>query len=153
VPRPAVGEEGPELRLACVTVVLQPIDPVGDSSVGAVTSTPPYSRIRRAGPLWVTAGILGRRDGDLVPGGTGAELDQALANLAALAADAGLGLADVVRLVVYLVDIDDMGLLNDRFTQAFAEPRPARTTVAVAALPGGARVEIEATLASDEGRG
>lgn len=109
---------------------------------------PPYSRIRQAGPVWVTAGILGRRAGDLVPGGTAAELDQALDNLRRLLDVHGLAMDHVVRLVVYLTDIEDVPVLNDRFCAAFDEPRPARTTVAVAALPGRAHVEIEATIAA-----
>lgn len=108
---------------------------------------PPYSRLREAGGLTLTAGILGQTDSGLVAGGTGPELRQALANLDALLSTAGHRSADVVRLVVYLTDIDDMEVLNEAFVEHFAEPRPARTTVVVAALPGGARVEIEATAA------
>jgi 2-iminobutanoate/2-iminopropanoate deaminase len=108
---------------------------------------PPYSRTRTAGPLLLTAGILGRRDGALVDGGTEAELRQALANLDGLLAGEGLDRSDVVRLVVYLADMGDMAVLNTVFVEHFDEPRPARTTVEVSALPGGARVEIEATAA------
>ena len=116
-----------------------------------MAADPPYSRIRHAGPVAVTAGILGRRDGDLVTGGTAAELDQALSNLRSLLGGEDLLLRDVVRLVVYLVDIDDVDVLNEAFVRWFDEPRPARTTVAVAALPGGAHVEIEATVDARHG--
>lgn len=112
-----------------------------------MSTDPPYSRLRRAGDLVVTAGILGRRDGQLVAGGVAAELAQALDNLEALLDGEGLSERDVVRLVVYLTDIDAMGELNEQFTARFTEPRPARTTVQVAGLPGGASVELEATAA------
>lgn len=106
---------------------------------------PPYSRLREVGDLVLTAGILGRADAGLVAGGSGPELRQALTNLDALLATAGRTSADVVRLVVYLADIADIDVLDEAFVEHFAEPRPARTTVAVVALPGGASVEIEAT--------
>lgn len=108
---------------------------------------PPYSRLREAGGLILTAGILGQTDTGLVGGGTAPELRQALANLDALLATVGHTSADVVRLVVYLTDLADMEVLNEAFVGHFAEPRPTRTTVVVAALPGGASVEIEATAA------
>lgn len=113
-----------------------------------MAAEPPYSRIRRAGPLLLTAGILGRRDGAIVGGGATAELAQALANLGEPLVSEGLTFDDVVRLVVYLVDVDDLAAANDQFVQTFAVPRPTRTTVVVRALPGGARVEIEATAAT-----
>jgi 2-iminobutanoate/2-iminopropanoate deaminase len=106
---------------------------------------PPYSPIRRAGDLYLTAGILGWTDGVLAEGGTEAQLQLALANLDALLASVGLVPADVVRLSVYLTDIADMAVLNEAFCSYFDEPRPARTTVVVAGLPAGASIEIEAT--------
>lgn len=109
-------------------------------------SEPPYSRVRRAGPVLVTAGILGRSGEDLADG-VEAQLVLAFDNLADLLSAEGLGVRDVVRLVVYLTDIADMDVLNAVFSARFAEPRPTRTAVAVSALPAGALVEIEATAA------
>ena len=109
-------------------------------------STPPYSRARRAGPLLVTAGLLGRGVDDLAEGFE-AQLEAALENLEDLLAGEGLTERDVVRLVVYVVDLGDMDVLNRVFSARFSEPRPARTAVEVSALPAGARVEIEATAA------
>jgi 2-iminobutanoate/2-iminopropanoate deaminase len=59
-------------------------------------------------------------------------------------AAAGLGLADVVKTTVFLVDIRDGRSLNDVYGRLFPAPYPARSTIAVAALPAGARVEVEA---------
>ncbi len=81
----------------------------------------------------------------LVEGGIRAELVQALANLAAVLADAGAGLADVVSATVYLVDMADYPVANEIWAATFGDRPPARTTVAVAALPLGARVEVAAT--------
>ncbi len=110
-----------------------------------MADAPPYSRIREAGGLLFTAGILGMTDQGLAQGVDG-QIGQAVDNLEALLTEAGSDLDHVVRLVVYLVDIDAMDALNDAFVDRFAEPRPARTTVAVAALPGGALAELEATV-------
>ena len=73
------------------------------------------------------------------------ELRQALANLAEVLGAGGRGtLADVVKTTVFLVDMADFAAMNEVWTEVFAEHRPARSAVAVAALPLGARVEVEA---------
>lgn len=104
----------------------------------------PYSPVRRAGQLFAISGQTGLRDGALVPGGFEAELEQVLANLDALLKNSGLRRSDVVKTNVYLADIADWARLNQPYVDFFGDPLPARTTLAVAALPGGARVEIEA---------
>ncbi|MGI9576651.1 MAG: RidA family protein [Microthrixaceae bacterium] len=109
-----------------------------------MSAEPPYSRTRTAAGLLFLAGILGRDDGGL-PDGFRAQLDQAFYNLEDQLADHDVGTVDVVRLVVFLTDIEDTADLNESFIEHFAEPRPVRSTVAVSALPGGALVEIEAT--------
>ncbi len=104
----------------------------------------PYSPVRRIGALVALSGQIGLHDGTLVPGGFLAELQQALANVGALLESAGLRRADVIKTNVYLVDIADWERLNQPYVEFFEDPLPARTALAVAALPGGARVEIEA---------
>jgi 2-iminobutanoate/2-iminopropanoate deaminase len=109
----------------------------------------PYSPVVRAGEWLVTSGQLGAVPGPdgaprLVEGGTVAELRQALANLAALLGGEGATLDDVVKATVFLVDMADYGAVNEVWTDTFAGRRPARSAVAVAALPLGARVEVEA---------
>ena len=111
-----------------------------------------YSRVRTHGGVAYTAGILGRSDGgDLVPGGTVAELRQALHLLDGLLDAEGASRTDVLKLVVYLVDIGDLVPMDSVFREWFVEPRPTRTTVQVAALPGSASVEIEATFSVSSG--
>jgi 2-iminobutanoate/2-iminopropanoate deaminase len=68
----------------------------------------------------------------------------ALRNIAAILAEAGSGLRHVVKTTVYLKDFDDFGAMNEIYAQAFSGHAPARATIGVAALPLGARVEIDA---------
>jgi 2-iminobutanoate/2-iminopropanoate deaminase len=106
----------------------------------------PYSQAIGAGDLVFCAGQIGwdPAAGRLVAGGTLAEAEQAIRNLAAVLAADGLELSDVVKTTVFLADIADGAAVNGVYEHHFPEPRPARSTVAVAALPAGARFEIEA---------
>ncbi len=67
-----------------------------------------------------------------------------LDNLALVLADCGAALADVAKTTVFVTDLADFGAMNEVYAEAFGDHRPARSTVQVAALPGGAAVEIEA---------
>ena len=71
-------------------------------------------------------------------------------NLAAVAAAAGGGLGDVVKLNVYLTDLAHFPLVNQIMAEYFAEPYPARAAVGVAALPKGAAVEMDAVMVLDD---
>ena len=104
----------------------------------------PYSPIVRAGKWLVSSGQIGLRDGAIVDGGVRAETAQALSNLRDVLESEGAGLADVVKTTVFLVDMDDFAAMNEVYATAFGDHRPARSTVAVAALPLGARFEVEA---------
>jgi 2-iminobutanoate/2-iminopropanoate deaminase len=106
----------------------------------------PYSQAVRVGALVFTSGMIGIEpaSGALVAGGIGAETACALANLAGVLAAAGSSLGDVVRTTVYLVDMGDFERMNTAYAASFGNAPPARVTIAVTALPRGARVEIEA---------
>lgn len=104
----------------------------------------PYSPIVRAGGWLICSGQVGVKDGALVEGGVGAQLAQAVANLTALLVEHGAGLAAIAKTTVFLTDIADFGPMNEAYIEAFGDHRPARSTVAVAGLPLGARVEVEA---------
>ncbi len=82
--------------------------------------------------------------GQLVGQDVAAQTARVLENLAAVLRGAGLGLEDVVRTTVYLADMADFQAMNDVYAQAFGSALPARSTVAAAGLPRGARVEIDA---------
>ena len=113
-------------------------------------STPvgPYSPIVRAGPWLVCSGQLGVAPGPdgvpaLVDGGPAAQLARAVANAAGLLGSAGASLSDVVKTTVFATDAADFPVVNEAYVVAFGDHRPARSMVAVSALPMGAAVEIE----------
>ena len=83
-------------------------------------------------------------EGVLVEGGIEAEVQQALVNLVAVLATEGASLANVVKTGVFLRHISDYPVMNEIYVEVFADSRPARSTVAVAGLPLGALVEIDA---------
>ncbi len=106
----------------------------------------PYAQAVASGDLVFCSGQVGLdpATGKLVSGGVAAEAERAIANLEAVLAAAGCRLGDVVKTTVYLSDLGDFATLNEVYGRRFAAPHPARATVGVAALPAGARVEIEA---------
>ncbi|HEX6419437.1 MAG TPA: RidA family protein [Acidimicrobiales bacterium] len=104
----------------------------------------PYTPIVRAGDWLVVSGQVGLRDGKIVPGGVTGELRQAIANLEAQLATEGAALTDVVKTTVFLRHMSDYGPMNETYTEAFGDHRPARSAVGVAELPLGALVEVEA---------
>jgi 2-iminobutanoate/2-iminopropanoate deaminase len=97
----------------------------------------------RVGGWLICSGQLGVRDGALVEG-LHAQVTQALANLEALLRTEGATLANVVKTTVLLADIGDFDAMNEAYVAAFGDHRPARSAFAVAALPLGALVEVEA---------
>ena len=104
----------------------------------------PYTPVVRSGDWLICSGQVGLADGALVDGGVEAQTRQALTNLAGLLAGEGAALDDVVKTTVFLADINDYGAVNQVYAEVFAGHRPARSAVAVAGLPLGALVEVEA---------
>ena len=105
----------------------------------------PFSPAVRSGDFIFFSGQVGvdPATGKLVDGGVEAEARQLFRNLATLLEAAGRSFGDVVRAGVFLTDITDFAEVNAIYAGQFEPPFPARTTVAVAALPLGARIEIE----------
>ncbi len=107
----------------------------------------PYTPIVSAGPWLVCSGQLGLRPGtDGTPAlveGVAAQLTQAVANARTLLEGEGATLADVVKTTVFVADAADFPAVNEAYVAAFGDHRPARSMVAVSALPMGADVEIE----------
>jgi 2-iminobutanoate/2-iminopropanoate deaminase len=81
--------------------------------------------------------------GELVQGDVAAQTERVLANVAALLGAAGMTFANVVKTTVFLQDLADFGKMNEVYARRFQAPYPARSTVQVAGLPRGSRVEIE----------
>ena len=104
----------------------------------------PYTPIVRAGDWLVVSGQVGLGEGGLVEGGVQAQLRQALANLRALLEGEGASLANVAKTTVFLTSMDDYAAMNETYIDVFGDHRPARSAVAVAALPIGALIEVEA---------
>lgn len=106
----------------------------------------PYSQAVRAGQFVFTAGQIGLdpTTGQLVADDVAAQTRQVMANLAAVLAAAGSNLGQVVKTTIFLTDMADFAAVNAVYGEFFPAEPPARSTVAVAALPRGARVEIEA---------
>ena len=106
----------------------------------------PYSQALRAGRFVFCSGQLGMdpASGELAAG-TAAQAERALANVRAVLAAAGAAMDDVVRTTIFLADMSDFASVNEVYARHFRAPFPARSTVAVAALPRGGRVEIEVT--------
>ncbi len=118
----------------------------------------PYTPIVRAGPWLICSGQLGlhrppgSRGGTgtgttgppvLVDGGAPAQMTQALSNAEKLLHDNGATLEQVVKTTVFVTDADQFPAVNDAYVAFFGHHRPARSMVAVAALPAGAAVEVE----------
>lgn len=116
------------------------------STTAAPAAIGPYSQGIASEGLLFTAGqaALDPATGSLVEGGIEPETERVMANLTAVLDAAGCGWGDVVKTTVFLVDMADFGAVNTIYARFVSDPPPARSTVAVAALPKGARVEIEA---------
>ena len=106
----------------------------------------PYSQAILAGDELFCSGQipLDPASGEIIGGDAKTQARQVLANLQAVLTAANFSAADVVKTTIYLVDINDFAAVNSEYEKLFDASRPARSTVAVAALPRGARVEIDA---------
>jgi len=117
------------------------------STTQAPAAIGPYSQAIRADGYLYCSGQLGLdpATGDFVAPDVAAQAEQALRNLGAVLEAAGLTFGDVVKTTIFLADIGDFAAVNGVYGRFVTDPPPARSTVAVAALPKGGRVEIEAT--------
>jgi 2-iminobutanoate/2-iminopropanoate deaminase len=114
------------------------------STPGAPAAIGPYSQGVRAAGFVFTSGQIGAdpSDGAMVDG-VAAQADRALQNLAAVLAEAGSSLGRVVKTTIFLTDMNDFAAVNEVYARHLSAPFPARSTIAVKALPKGALVEIE----------
>jgi 2-iminobutanoate/2-iminopropanoate deaminase len=106
----------------------------------------PYSVAVQTGQLVYTAGQIGLdpKTMEIVQGGVEAETRQVLTNLKNVLEDAGSSLGDVIKTTVFLRDMGDFAKMNAVYGEFFNQQPPARSTIAVAGLPKGGAVEIEA---------
>jgi len=106
----------------------------------------PYNQAIKAGGLVFCAGqvAIDPDGGALVGDDVAAQTHRALRNLQAVLEGAGSGLDQVVKTTVFMTDLGEFGAMNEVYAEYFTSDPPARSTVQVAGLPAGARVEIEA---------
>jgi len=113
----------------------------------------PYSQgieTGRGRTVWCSGQIpLDPATGEIVEGGIAAQTDRVLKNVRAVLTAAGLEMRHVVKSTVYLVDLSEFARMNEVYAVHFPSSPPARSTVQVAALPRGARVEIECIAEAD----
>lgn len=105
----------------------------------------PYSQATTAGGFLFTAGqiALDPATTTVVAGDITAQAEQVMANLNAVLANAGCGWNDVVKTTIFLTTMDDFAQVNEVYGKHLGATKPARSTIAVAGLPRGVRVEIE----------
>jgi 2-iminobutanoate/2-iminopropanoate deaminase len=107
-----------------------------------------YTQAVAVGPfVFISGQIPLDAQGNVVPGDIVVQTCQAVANLKAILAAAGLALKDVVKTTVYLADLADFQEMNRAYAEFFPQHPPARTTVQVAGLPRGVSIEIDAIAA------
>jgi 2-iminobutanoate/2-iminopropanoate deaminase len=135
-------------RIAALAIVLSVLacqaPPPDRETLHSRAPERPYSGAVRAGDTYYFAGKVGVTDETLAmtEGRTAAEVRNIMEAFGELFAELGLDFSDVVKGDVFLADVNDYGALNEVYGEFFPSDPPARTTVAVAALPGGANVEI-----------
>ncbi|HEU5343935.1 MAG TPA: RidA family protein [Ktedonobacterales bacterium] len=119
------------------------------STQDAPAAIGPYSQAIALGDLIFCSGqvALDPASGELTGDDVRAQTRRALENLSGVLRAAGSSLADVVKTTVFLVDMGDYAAMNEVYGEFFSSEPPARSAIAVAALPRGARVEIEAIAA------
>lgn len=112
----------------------------------------PYSQAVVANGMIYVAGQVGRNPGtrELASGGTAAECKQVMENIKAILQEAGTGMSAIVNTTIYLTDVNDFAEVNKIYGSYFAGNFPARTTVGVAALPGGSHIEIAVIALAEE---
>ena len=111
-------------------------------------SSAPFSHFVRHGDTGYTAGIIGQRtgDGSLVSDDVTEQCEAMMTNLETLLGELDLNMSNLLRTTIYLTDYKHFGAVNAVYAKYLQDPYPARTTIQVAGLPLGAKVQIETVL-------
>lgn len=112
----------------------------------------PYSQAVSAGGFTFISGqiAINPETGDLMNATIKDQAEQVLKNLIAICEEANGSLADIVKLTIYITNMNDFAVVNETMQKYFSEPYPARATVEVSALPLGVNVEMDAVLVNHE---
>jgi 2-iminobutanoate/2-iminopropanoate deaminase len=121
------------------------------STPDAPAAIGPYSQAIRTGNLLFISGqtSVDPAVGKIVPGGPASEAEQCLKNIRAILKAAGMDMQNVVKATVFITDMAHFAAVNEVYVRAFSAPFPARSCVAVRALPLGCLVEIEAVATTE----
>lgn len=119
------------------------------STQNAPAAIGPYSQAIEVNGFVYASGQLpiDPATGAFPEGGVKEQTRQSILNVKAILEEAGLALSNVVKTTVYLADMGDFAVMNEVYSQFFAQPFPARSAIAVKALPKGALVEVEVVAA------
>lgn len=119
------------------------------STQNAPAAIGPYSQAIEVNGFVYASGQLpiDPATGAFPEGGVKEQTRQSLLNVKAILEESGLALSNVVKITVYLADMGDFAAMNEVYSQFFAQPFPARSAIAVKALPKGALVEVEVVAA------
>ena len=112
---------------------------------GSPEAVGPYNHAVRTGDFLFSAGQipLDPSTGELVQGEVAAQTQRVLQNIKAILDDQGLSFSNIIKTTVFMTDLAEFGEMNQVYAEHFTDDFPARSTVQVAALPKGAKVEIE----------
>ena len=112
----------------------------------------PYSQAVSAGGFTFVSGqvAINPETGDLMNASIKDQAEQVIKNLTAICEEANGSLADIVKLTIYITDMNDFAVVNETMQKYFSEPYPARATIEVSALPLGVNVEMDAVLVNHE---
>jgi len=118
------------------------------STENAPQAIGPYSQAVKAGNLMFISGQipLDPKTGDLVSESIDEQAKQVLNNIKSICEAAGQSIDDIVKISIFLTDLENFAIVNEVMKEYFAEPYPARATVEVSGLPLGVKVEIEAIV-------
>ena len=121
------------------------------STKNAPQAIGPYSQAVKTGNLMFISGQipLNPETGDLVSGSIEDEANQVLNNIKSICEAAGNSLEDVIKITIFLTDLDNFATVNEVMKEHFSEPYPARATIEVSGLPLGVNVEIEAIVSTN----
>jgi 2-iminobutanoate/2-iminopropanoate deaminase len=112
----------------------------------------PYSQAIKAGGFTFVSGqvAINPKTGDLMNSSIEDQAEQVLQNLTAICKEANASLSDIVKLTIYITNMNDFSIVNEAIQRHFVEPYPARATIEVSALPLGVNVEMDAILINHE---
>jgi len=121
------------------------------STTNAPKAIGPYSQAVKTGNLIFISGQvpINPETGNVVSGSIKDETNQVITNIKNICNAAGYDLGDIVKLTIFLTNLDNFSIVNDVMKQQFSEPYPARATIEVSGLPLGVNVEIEAIVGTD----